>query len=114
MQRYKSFLFFQTSFLSLVFAVLLLLVFIVLLLLVFIVLLLLVFDVLLLLVFDVAKTHKHFNIKLIDPSFLGTISYSFIDIVQLQDDFPHRLRWIRSAVVWFSASGQVFSAPRRG
>ena len=91
----------------------LLLVFIVLLLLVFIVLLLLVFNVLVLLVFDVAKTHKHFNIKLIDPSFLGTISYSFVDIIRQQYDFSHRLRWIRSVVVWFSASGQVYSAPRR-
>ena len=74
------------------FAVLLLLVFIVLLLLVFTVLLLLVFDVLVLLVFDVAKTHKHFNITHIDPSFFGTISYSFADIIRLQGDFPHRLR----------------------
>jgi len=97
-QRYKSFLFFQTSFLSLVFAVLLLLV--------FDVLLLLVFDVLLPLVFVVEKTNKHFNITLIDTSFFGTISYSFVDIIRLQDDFPHRLRWIRSAVVWFSASRQ--------
>lgn len=71
MQRYKSFLFYQTSFLSLV----------------FIVLLLLVFVVSLPLVFVVAKTNKHFNIKLIDISFLEIISYSLGDILLLTDEF---------------------------
>ena len=58
-----------------------------LLLLVFTALLLLVFDVLLLLVFNVAKTDKHINIKLIDISFLGIISYSLGNILLLTDEF---------------------------
>ena len=79
MQRYKSFLFYQTSFLSLVFTALLSLA--------FVALLLLVFIVLLLLVFVVAKTDKHINIKLIDISFLGINSYSLGNILLLTDEF---------------------------